>query len=195
MSLLSNKKFDCGTVPRDSATAGSANAAQVDRVNVAKGFRQTQKLQVVKSTQQSEISRPNFNQVFHASLSTFQPISVSIVQRPIFGEFSTGFRNFLNANNSKTAEASLLELWLLRGSPRRYEPAKSGLSRSNSKKINFRTFDPHSKPWGVGVADRITTGRWSSKRGSASSNLVTPDAEVDALAMNRRHLAVIYNVY
>jgi hypothetical protein len=33
------------------ATADSANAAQVDRVKVAKGFRQTQKLKVIKSTE------------------------------------------------------------------------------------------------------------------------------------------------
>jgi hypothetical protein len=51
-----------------------ANAAQIDRVNVAnsqKGFRWIQKLQVVKSTQRSELSRPNSNKVFRASLSTY----------------------------------------------------------------------------------------------------------------------------
>jgi hypothetical protein len=86
-----------------------------------------QKLQIVISPERLEISRPNFNQMFDASLSTFQPISVSIASRPIFGEFLTGFRDFLNANNSETAEASPLKLRLLRGSPRRYEPAKSEL--------------------------------------------------------------------
>jgi hypothetical protein len=63
----------------------------------------------------------------------------------------------------------------------------------NSKKINFRTFDP-TVSRGVGWADRTTTGRWSSTRGSSSPNLATPAAEVDALAINRRHLAVIYGV-
>jgi hypothetical protein len=48
------------------------------------------------------------------------------------------------------AEASQLKLRLLRGSPRRYEPAKSELSGFNRKKFNFRTFDPHSKPRGGG---------------------------------------------
>jgi hypothetical protein len=48
-------KFVCGAVPYGRATADSANAAQVDRVNVAKGFRQTQKLQVVKFTERSEV--------------------------------------------------------------------------------------------------------------------------------------------
>jgi hypothetical protein len=79
-----DEKFDCGAVPYGRATADSADAAQVDRVNVAKGFRQTQKLQVVKSTQQSEISRPNFNQVFRASLSTCLSISVSIASTAYF---------------------------------------------------------------------------------------------------------------
>jgi hypothetical protein len=51
-----------------------------------------------------------------------------------FGEFLTGFRDFFNANNSETAEASSLELRLLCGSSRRYEGAKSELSRSNGKK-------------------------------------------------------------
>jgi hypothetical protein len=92
--------------------------------------------------------------MFDASLSTFQPISVSMVRNRIFGEFLTGFRDFLNANNSETAEASQLKLRLLRGSPRRYEPAKSELSRFNSKKVNFRTFDPTvSRGVGVGRPD------------------------------------------
>jgi hypothetical protein len=60
------------------------------------------------------------------------------------------FRDFLKANNSETAETSPLKLRLLRGSTRRYEPAKFVLSRFNSKKVNFRTFDPHSQPWGGG---------------------------------------------
>jgi hypothetical protein len=64
------------------------------------------------------------------------------------GEFFTGFRDFLNANNSVKSEASQLKLRLLCGSPQRYEPAKSKLSRFNSKKVDFRTFDPYSKPWG-----------------------------------------------
>jgi hypothetical protein len=63
------------------------------------------------------------------------------------------------------AEASQLKLRLLRGSPRRYEPAKSELSGFNRKKFNFRTFDPHSKPRGGGWADRTSTGRWSSTKG------------------------------
>jgi hypothetical protein len=53
-----------------------------------------------------------------------------------------GFRDIFNANNSETAEASQLELRLLRGLPRRYEPAKSEISRFNSKTVNFRTFNP-----------------------------------------------------
>jgi hypothetical protein len=64
MSLApeSHNEFDCGgAVPYGGATADSADAAQVDRVNVESGFRQTQKLKVVKSTKRSEISRPNFD--------------------------------------------------------------------------------------------------------------------------------------
>jgi hypothetical protein len=65
-----NKKFDCGVVRYGRATADCADAAQLGRVNVASGFRQTQKLQVAKSAKRSEVLRPSFNQVFHASLST-----------------------------------------------------------------------------------------------------------------------------
>jgi hypothetical protein len=65
-----------------------------------------------------------------------------------------GFRDILNANNSETAGASPLKLRLLRGSPRRYEPAKSECSGSNSKKVNFQFFDPLCRPWGgVGRPD------------------------------------------
>jgi hypothetical protein len=79
-----NYKFDCGAVPYGRATADNANAAQVDRVNVANGFRQTHKLQVVESTQRSEVSRPSFNEVFRASLSTCLWISVSIASMAYF---------------------------------------------------------------------------------------------------------------
>jgi hypothetical protein len=54
----------------------------------------------------------------------------------------TGFRDFLNANNSEAAEANPLELRLLRGSSCRYESAKSEICRFSSKKVSFRTFDP-----------------------------------------------------
>jgi hypothetical protein len=85
--------------------------------------------------------------MFDASLSTFQPISVSMGSKSArFGAFLTVFRDFLNANYSETAEASPLKLRLLRRSPRGYERARSELSRSNSKKITFRTFDRHSEP-------------------------------------------------
>jgi hypothetical protein len=82
---------------------GRADAAQVDLVNVAKGFRQTQKLQVVKSTERSEIKRPNFNEVFRASLTTCLLISVSIASTAYFWRifekvpkilFGNGPRNF-----------------------------------------------------------------------------------------------------
>jgi hypothetical protein len=113
-----------------------------------------QKLQIVISPERLEISRPNFNQMFDASLSTFQPISVSIASKAYFWRIFDGFRDFLNANNSETAEASPLKLRLLRGSPRRYEPAKSERSRFNSKKVNFRTFDPTvSRGVGMGRPD------------------------------------------
>jgi hypothetical protein len=72
------------------------------------------------------------------------------IRNRIFGEFFTDFRDFLNSNNPETAEASQLKLRLLRGSPRRYEAAKSELSGFNRKKVNFRTFYPHSKPRGGG---------------------------------------------
>jgi hypothetical protein len=75
-------------------------------------------------------------------LPTFQPISVSIASKAYFWRILDGCCDFLNANNSETAEASPLKLRLLRGSPRRYEPAKSERSRFNSKKVSFRTFDP-----------------------------------------------------
>jgi hypothetical protein len=38
-----NYKFDCGAVPHGNATADSADAAQVDRLNIAESFRRTQK--------------------------------------------------------------------------------------------------------------------------------------------------------
>jgi hypothetical protein len=78
------------TLPLDSA-----NAAQVGRVNVASGFRQTHMLQVFKSTKRSEILRPNFNQVFRTSLSTCQSISVSIALTAHFRKVpKIFFRNF-----------------------------------------------------------------------------------------------------
>jgi hypothetical protein len=54
--------------------------------------------------------------MFDASLSTFQPISVSIGSKSYFWQIFNGFRDFLNAINSETAEASPLKLRLLRGS-------------------------------------------------------------------------------
>jgi hypothetical protein len=78
-------KLDCGAVPYDRATADSADAAQVDRVNVASSFRQAQWLQIVKSAKRSEIARPNFNQVFRASLSICPSISLSTVSMAYFG--------------------------------------------------------------------------------------------------------------
>jgi hypothetical protein len=42
MKREKNYKFDCGAVPYGRATADSTDAAQVDRVKVASGFRQTQ---------------------------------------------------------------------------------------------------------------------------------------------------------
>jgi hypothetical protein len=45
--------------------------------------------------------------MFDASLSTFQPISVTAASKAyIFSEFLTGFSDFLNANNPETAKAS-----------------------------------------------------------------------------------------
>jgi hypothetical protein len=62
------------------------------------------------------------------------------------GLFWANFRQvsatFLNTKNSETAEANRLKLRLLRGSPSCYEPAKSELSGSNSRKVIFRSFDP-----------------------------------------------------
>jgi hypothetical protein len=43
----------------------------------------------------------------------------------LFSEMLTGFYDFLNANNSETAQASLLKLRLLRGLQRNHEPVKS----------------------------------------------------------------------
>jgi hypothetical protein len=96
-----------------------------------------EKLQVVISPEGLKISQPNFNLVFNVPLPTFQPISVLIASKAHFGEFLTGFRDFLNLNNSETAKTNPLKLQLFRGSPRRYESAKSELSTSNSKKVNF----------------------------------------------------------
>jgi hypothetical protein len=71
-----------------------------------------------------------------ASQSTFQPFSVSVRSKSFWRIFD-GFHGFSNANNSERAEASPLKLRLLRGSSRRYEPAKSQLSRLNSKTVRF----------------------------------------------------------
>jgi hypothetical protein len=67
-----------------ATTADSADAAQVDRVNVASSFRQAQWLQIVKSAKRSEIARPNFSQVFRASLSICLSISLSTVSTAYF---------------------------------------------------------------------------------------------------------------
>jgi hypothetical protein len=92
--------------------------------------------------------------MFNASLSAFQPISVSTGSKSYFWRIFDGFTRFLNANNSETVEASQLKRRLFRGSTRRYEPAKSELSRFNSKEVNLRTFDSRSKLWGgVGRPD------------------------------------------
>jgi hypothetical protein len=55
-------------------------------------------------TQRSEKSRPNFDEVFRASLSmsTCLSISVSIPQRPIFDEFSKSAENPLSEARSAT---------------------------------------------------------------------------------------------
>jgi hypothetical protein len=58
--------------------------------------------------------------------------------------FLTGFSDFSNTNNPETVKANCIKLRLLRESPRRYEPAMLELSKSNSKKVNFRTFGPRS---------------------------------------------------
>jgi hypothetical protein len=68
--------------------------------------------------------------------------------------FFTDFRDFLNANNSETVEASQLKLRLFRGSSCRYEPAKSELCSFNGKKVYFGNFDPIvSRGVGVGRPD------------------------------------------
>jgi hypothetical protein len=60
----------------------------------------------------------------------------------------------LNSNNPETAEASQLKLRLLRGSPRRYEPAKSELSGFNRKKSILELSTPTvSRGVGVGRPD------------------------------------------
>jgi hypothetical protein len=59
--------------------------------------------------------------MFRASLYTSLPISVSIASTAIFCEFLTGFRDFLNVNNSETADDNPLKLRLLCGSSRRYK--------------------------------------------------------------------------
>jgi hypothetical protein len=64
----------------------------------------------------------------------------------------------------------------------------------NSKKVNFRTFDP-TVSRGVGMGRQDHDRSIVLDEGSSSSNLATPAAEIDALAMNRRHLAVIYGVH
>jgi hypothetical protein len=53
-------------------------------VNVASGFRQAQWLQIVKSAKRSEKARPNFNQVFRASMSVCPSISLSTVSTAYF---------------------------------------------------------------------------------------------------------------
>jgi hypothetical protein len=89
--------------PYGRASSDSADAAQVDRVNVASSFRQAQWLQIVKSAKRSEIARPNFNQVFGASLSICSLISPSTVSAAYFWRIfeksqlpavGTGPRNF-----------------------------------------------------------------------------------------------------
>jgi hypothetical protein len=65
--------------------------------------------------------------------------------------FFTDVRDFLNSNNPETAEASQLNLRLLRGSPRRYKPAKFELSRFNRKKSIFERSTP-TVSRGVGVS-------------------------------------------
>jgi hypothetical protein len=114
-----------------------------------------QNFQIAISPERLEKSRSNFNRMFDASVSILLPISVSIASKAYFGEFLTGFRHFLNAINSETAKASPLKLRLLRGSPCRYDPAKSERSEFNNKKVSFRTFDPTvSLGWGMGRPDR-----------------------------------------
>jgi hypothetical protein len=82
--LARDHNLDCGAVPYGRATAHSADAAQVDRVNVASGFRQAEWLQIVKSAKRSEIARPNFNQVFRTSMSVCPSISLSTVSTAYF---------------------------------------------------------------------------------------------------------------
>jgi hypothetical protein len=84
-------------------TALTLHAHAVGRVNVASGFRQTQKLQVVKSTKRSEIPRPSFNHIFRVSLSTCMSISVSIASTACFGEFSKSAENPLSETNPESS--------------------------------------------------------------------------------------------
>jgi hypothetical protein len=106
-----------------------------------------------------------------------------------------GFHDFLNVSNLEMAKVSPLKLQQLCGSPCCYKPAKSELSRSNSNKVIFELTNSHSRLWGGGG---LTEPNWSivlDEGGHHHPILTTPAAVVDVLAMNRRHLAVIYNEY
>jgi hypothetical protein len=114
--------------------------------------------------------------MFDAHCQPASEFRFRLVRNCIFGEFFTDFRDVLNANNSETAEASQLNPRLLRGLPCCYEPAKSELSRFNSKTVNFATFDPHTKPWGGGgptgprSVDGPRRGVIAAKYGDENSN-------------------------
>jgi hypothetical protein len=142
------QKFDCGAVPYGRATTDSANAAQVDRVNVAKGFRQTQKLQVVKSTQRSEISRPNFNQVFRASLSTSLSISASIASTVYFWRLFENAENPVSETDPETSNCYITKtprgissfLYQSLVLDRRYRNTEFDLPEFNTKNVTVGIF-------------------------------------------------------
>jgi hypothetical protein len=110
-------------------------------VNVANGFRRSQKLPVVKSKKWSEMSRPNFNERFRASLSTCLSISMLIASTPIFGEFSKSAENPSSETNSETSNCYISEMlrWIssfLRQSlvlVSRYRNVEFDLPASNTK--------------------------------------------------------------
>ena len=80
----------------------------------------------------------------------------------------------MNSINPETAEASQLKLRLLRGSPRRYEPAKSELSGFNRKKSIFELSTPTvSRGVGVGRPDldrSMVLDEWSLWQSMATNS-------------------------
>jgi hypothetical protein len=140
---IRNKKFDCGAVPYGRAIADSANAAEVDRVNVSSSFRWTRSF---KSSNLRNGQRYRNQTLIRCSVRHYQPVcrfQCRWPQWPIFGEFSGSAENPLSETDPESPNRYITKTlcWIssfLRQSlvfVRRYQNVEFHLPKKNTKNV------------------------------------------------------------